>query len=367
MRDPEKMARKKAFEADFRSRIDRDRALKQKYGSAWDAIAAAQAQLTSIAIPMRWWGFGGSQLMSLAGGLVRLPQQTALPEEQRLTQYRGNRLDQLRAQVLRDQEFDLEQEITSLAVYFEAAKAELQPTDPYLTTMLAGREPRAAAEALIRGTKLTDVQVRTALVAGGDDAVAASKDPLIVAARKIAPLSLELASQADALNATISANAELVGQAIFAAYGKALPPDATFTLRISDGVAKRYPMNGTFAPYKTTLYGLYARAEEFGHEDPWVLAPRWKERRDRLDLATPINWVSTNDIIGGNSGSPVINKNGEVVGLVFDGNIQMLPNRFIFTDEVSRTVSVHSAGIIEGLRKVYDAERIADELQGIKK
>ncbi|MDH3292434.1 MAG: S46 family peptidase [Gemmatimonadota bacterium] len=367
LRDPEKMARKKAFEADFRSRIDRDRALKQKYGSAWDAIAAAQAQLTSIAIPMRWWGFGGSQLMSLAGGLVRLPQQTALPEEQRLTQYRGNRLDQLRAQVLRDQEFDLEQEITSLAVYFEAAKAELQPTDPYLTTMLAGREPRAAAEALIRGTKLTDVQVRTALVAGGDDAVAASKDPLIVAARKIAPLSLELASQADALNATISANAELVGQAIFAAYGKALPPDATFTLRISDGVAKRYPMNGTFAPYKTTLYGLYARAEEFGHEDPWVLAPRWKERRDRLDLATPINWVSTNDIIGGNSGSPVINKNGEVVGLVFDGNIQMLPNRFIFTDEVSRTVSVHSAGIIEGLRKVYDAERIADELQGIKK
>ncbi len=367
LRDPEKMARKKVFEEDFRGRIDREPALRRKYGSAWDAIAKAQAELASFAAAMRWWGFGGSQLVGLAGGIVRMPQQAALPEDQRLAQYRGTRLDQLRAQVLRDQEFDLDQEIMSLTAHFEAAKAELPANDPYLTTMLAGREPAAAAEALIRGTTLTDVGVRTALVEDGADAVAKSTDPLIIAARKLAPLSSEVARRADALNATISANAELVGQAIFAAYGKALPPDATFTLRISDGVAKRYPMNGTFAPYKTTLYGLYARAEEFGHEYPWQLAPRWKERQDRLDLATPINFVSTNDIIGGNSGSPVINKNREVVGLVFDGNIQMLPNRFIFTDEVSRTVSVHSAGIIEGLRKIYDAGRIADELQGIKK
>ncbi|UCD23641.1 MAG: S46 family peptidase [Gemmatimonadota bacterium] len=351
--DPTIMAKKKAFEADFRGRIAADPTLQAKYGAAWDAIAEVQQELAQIAAQRSFYGFGGSQLLGTAGLVVRLPE------------FQGERLDAIKSQLMRAGPFDVQAEQMTLTAQLHAAKAALPEGDPFLNAVLNGRTPEVVAEELISGTHLGDTEMRGSLVEGGPGAVAASDDPMIVLARTINPMRLEIGERVAALNATVAANTELVGQAIFAAYGKSLPPDATFTPRISDGVVKRYPMNGTVAPYKTTMYGLYARAEEFDHQDPWVLAPRWKERRDQLDLSTPLNFVSSNDIIGGNSGSPVINREAEVVGLIFDGNIEMLPNRFVFTDEISRSVSVHSAAIIEALRKIYDAERIADELQGV--
>jgi hypothetical protein len=365
LQDSSLMARKRAFERDFRRRIARDPKLQARYGPAWDAIANAQRELAGLAKQQRWYSFGASPLVNAAGGIVRIPQQAKLPDSLRLPQYRGPGLENIRNSVLGDVSSDPEQDKQMLQAWLTQASKDLPKNDPYLQTILGGRSPEVAAEVAVNGTQLADSATRAALIEGGSAAVAASNDPLIVLARKLNPIAMRVQQRAARLSDVISANAERVGQAIFAAYGRSLPPDATFSLRISDGVVKSFPMNGTIAPYKTSFYGLFARSAEFDDKPPFRLPERWKTHRDRLDLTQPLDFVSTNDIIGGNSGSPVINKNAEVVGLIFDGNIQQLPNRFLYTDEVARAVAVHSEGIVEALRKVYEADRIADELEGV--
>ncbi|MGH7629344.1 MAG: S46 family peptidase [Gemmatimonadales bacterium] len=358
------MAQKRAFERDFRARVSRDPKLRARYSGAWDAIARARAEQRGFARQARWYGFGGSQLFAFAGVLTRFPGEAARPDSLRLPAYRGSGLEALHAQVLTEAPVDKALEKLTLASYLTAAAKELPAGDPYLAAILAGRSPEVAAEALIDGTRLEDVAVRRALLDGGADAVRASVDPLVTVARRIAALSRPVATRTIRLEAVVSTNAERIGQAIFAAYGTALPPDATFTLRISDGVVRGYPYNGTVAPYKTSFFGLYARSAEFDDRPPWRLPERWKAARDRLDLTTPYNFVTTNDIIGGNSGSPMIDRDGAVVGLIFDGNIEQLPNRFVYSDEVARSVGVHSRAITTALRDVYGAAWLADELEG---
>ena len=358
------MARKRAFEREFRQRVAKDSKLRAQYGGSWDAIAAAQREVASFDKAWRYRSFAGSQLLTMAGHLLRIPSESALPDSARLPEYRGEAIERLKRQLTAAAPIDTQVETRLLAAQLAAAKSALPPNDPFLQAVLAGRTPEAAARVLIGGTTLTDPTARKALLDGGGKAVAASTDPLIVAARKIDPLQRIVATRARRLNALISTEAEKLGQAIFAAYGMSLPPDATFTLRISDGVVKGYPYNGTLAPYKTSFHGLYGRSAEFDGKPPFHLPPRWLARTDSLDLDTPLDFVSTNDIIGGNSGSPVINRDAEVVGVIFDGNIESLPNRFVFTDEVARAVSVHSRGITEALRRVYGAAWIVDELEG---
>ncbi len=364
LQDSAIMARKRAFERDFRRRVSADPKLLARYGNAWTAIATAQKQLATLSTRVRWYTFTGSQLFNAAGSALRVVQQAKLADSLRLPPFRGDGLEQIRNMITGSPAPDLESEKLLLAAWLTSAKKELPATDPFLSAILAGRSPEVAAEALINGTKLADPAARKALVDGGTQAIAASDDPLVVLARKIEPLSRDVQMRAARLTDVISAKAELVGQAIYAAYGKTLPPDATFSLRISDGVVQGFPMNGTIAPYKTSFYGLFARSAEFDDKAPFRIPERWQRHADRITMGAPLNFVSTNDIIGGNSGSPVINQNAEVVGLIFDGNIQQLPNRFIYTDEDARAVSVHSRGIVEGLRSVYEAGRIADELEG---
>lgn len=365
--DPAIMAKKAAFEQDFKSRIMAKPDLRAKYGRAWDNIAAAQKELASFATAARYQGFTGSGVLGWAAAVVRLPEQGKLVDSLRLPQYRGEGLGRVRTATLRPQELDLEAEKLTLAAQLRMAQRDLPAADPFLAAALGGRSPEVAAEALINGTKLGSAEERKRLIDGGAAAVAASDDPMIVLARKVNPMATKHAVRQARLATTISANVELVGQAIYAAYGETLPPDATFTLRISDGLVKGFPYNGTIAPYKTSFYGLYARNAEFDGKSPFNLPARWEAAKGVVDLATPFNFTLTADIIGGNSGSPVINRNGEVVGLIFDGNIESLPNRFIFTDEVARSVAVHTTGITEALRKVYGATRLADELQAAAK
>ena len=368
--DPAIMARKAAFEKDFRSRIMAKPDLAAKYGRAWDNISMAQKELASIAVLQQFQGFGGgSNLLNLAAGLVRIPEQEKLPDSLRLSQYRAQGMNRMKTQVGQNIQMDPEMEKRLLAMQLTMAQKALPADDPFLAAALGGRSPEVVAEALVNGTKLGSAEARKALLDGGAAAVLASTDPMIVLARKVNPMATRHAMRALRLNTTISANVELVGQAIYAAYGESLPPDATFTLRISDGLVQGFPYNGTIAPYKTSFYGLFARSAEFDDQPPFKLPARWQAARTTVDMTTPMDFVLTGDIIGGNSGSPVINRAGEVVGLIFDGNIEMLPNRFIFTDEVSRSVAVHTKGIVEALRKVYGAARLADEVEaaGAKK
>ena len=243
--------------------------------------------------------------------------------------------------------------------------AELGPVDPFLKIVLNGRSPKEAATEIISGTKLADPAFRKKLVDGGEAAVSASDDPMVVLQRKLDPMRREMIKwQEDNVESVEQAAGEQLGKARFAAYGKTTYPDATFTLRLSYGQVQGYPMNGTLAPYKTTFYGLYDRATSFDFEGPFYLPSRYLENRNKLDLSTPLDFVTTNDIIGGNSGSPVINRNAEIVGLIFDGNIESLVGDFVYDGTANRAVAVHTAAMTEALRKLYEAPRLLKELLG---
>jgi hypothetical protein len=242
---------------------------------------------------------------------------------------------------------------------------KLGKDDQYIQAVLNGGQVDATVDSLVDGTKLSDVAVRKALMDGGEPAIAASTDPMIVAARRVDPVvRATQRKMRDTIASVLTPAGEKLGKARFLVYGKNAYPDATFTLRLSYGTVDGYPYNGTIAPPFTTYYGLYDRAYSFGNKAPFNLTPKEQAAIGKLDLTTPLDFVSTGDIIGGNSGSPVVNREGELVGLVFDGNIESLAGNYVYDGTKNRTVAVHSSGMIEGLRKLYGADALADELEG---
>jgi len=362
--DPQLMARKTAWERDFRNRVNANPELRRQYGAAWDNIARIRQAMRGVDVRRRYHAFGAynTRLLNLAGVIVRHPAEMARPDADRLPQFRDANRQALERNLYSPAPIDTLQEIRLLAAYFTAMARELPASDPVRRQAIGARSPEDAARAMVRESQIVTADQRRTLVQGGVSAIAAATDPFVALARVIDPLERAIATQWTAWANEEAQNDELMARALLAVFGNTVAPDATFSLRISDGEILRYPYNGTLAPAYTTFYGLYDRAYGFNLQEPWNLTPRWLAARSRLDLATPFNAVSTNDIIGGNSGSPVINRDAEVVGLIFDGNIEMLPARFLFTERVSRSVWVDSRALVEALRRVYDADALANEL-----
>jgi hypothetical protein len=363
LNDRETMAKKAAEEKDFRERVMANPAWKEKYGWAWDSVSAAVERSRALA-GTRSFRSVRSRLLSFAIQLVQYVDEIKKPNGERLGAFQDANLEGTKFRLFSPApvylDLDEEQCIDGLRESLEA----LGPNDPYLKAVLRGKTPEALAKDLVRGSKLVDPAVRRQLFEGGEKAINASDDPAIVLARIIEPMNRETRTWEEKnIAGPLAKASEKIGEARFAVYGKSAYPDATFTLRLSYGTVKGYPMNGTVAPSRTTLFGLYDRAYSFDRKGAFDVPQRYLDRIGTLDLKTPVNFVSTCDIIGGNSGSPVINKNGEYVGLIFDGNIESLPGRFLYSDKANRAVSVHSAYIIHTLRKLYDAAPLADELE----
>ena len=360
LRTPALMGRKVAFERNFRNAVLANPALASLYGGLWDQIADLRRQIAQIAPTLNALNQGGilrSKTLGTALAIVRYGEAGAGAG----AGASDSALKERRAEIMRDV-IDPGLDAPVLAAQLEDAARLLGPSDPWVAEALGGRSPREAAQAIVSGSAIPDTVRRVALLARPGD-VATGTDPAIRLMRDLLPRLRQVAGKSRQLAQQEEARGAELARAFFAVYGTAIAPDATFTLRIADGVVKGYDYNGTRAPVFTTFYGLYERHFSNPGDEAWELPPRWQTPPAGFDLRTPLDMVMTNDIIGGNSGSPVVDKSGRLVGLIFDGNIESLPADFIYTAETARAVAVHSVGILTALRDVYGARRILDELR----
>jgi len=366
LRDPELMGRKIRWEREFRDQVMADPSLRQRYGTVWDSIAAIAAERADHYAA---YNLANPRVLpvphlQIARAMVAYGRELAMPEAERDSAYRGDALQETRT-TLAERPLPAPRDVRSLLrSRLRLIQDWLEEEHPLRDVLEGSASAQDAAYTLLSDTQLADSTFRARMLDGGLEAMRASGDPLLAAALVMDSVYRELDARWDELNAAGTVQEERLADALFAVFGTDLPPDATFTLRITDGLVERYPYNGTYAAPFTTFHGLYDRSAAFEQEMPWTLPATFAARKDALELTARLNFVSTNDITGGNSGSPMISADAEVVGIAFDGNIEQLPNEFLFRDEAGRTVGVSSEGILEALRTVYQAERLVAELVG---
>jgi hypothetical protein len=357
LRDPVLMAKKKDFELKFRKAFADNSAFSDRYGNPWKDITYFQKIRSKIYPRLDAFNFKGkffSKYLTLTSRLADLALQggSSIPDSVKADFYPKDFNSRLETQLL----------AVRLAVMVKTFKGE----NKEFNSLLRGRSPGQAAEELSYVSIVATEHRADSVLSLPTAEILKSSDPLlrfILACRaEIDALQREYSEAGRNMQVRL----QVLGNALYDIYGTQISPDATFTLRISDGVMKGYDYNGTIAPAMTTFYGMYDRYYSFGGKDPWNLPARWLSPPDSFRMNTPMNFVSTNDIIGGNSGSPAVNKDLQVVGLIFDGNIESLPGNIIFDETMNRTVSVHSSAIFEALEKIYRADRLVKELKNGK-
>jgi hypothetical protein len=360
LNDPEIMGRKLGFEQQFQSAVSADPALDAKHGTVWAEIAdvrTAMAEVYPTVMALNFSGSLRSQTLATAAEMLRYAAAVQRGEPDSVT-------GPLRMRIA-NREIDTRLDRHLLAAQIEDVQSVLDPADPFAVQALGDtRDAESAAKTIIDGSpSVVDQEARAAML---DDPARCldSREPAFVLAREALPRFEQARQRYGRLSARESAHTAQLARALFDVYGTDLPPDATFTLRIADGVVATYDYNGTKAPAWTTFYGMYDRHYSHQGDDQWALPDRWLDPPADFDMSVPLNMVSTNDITGGNSGSPVINTDLEVVGLIFDSNIEGLSGDFIYTTEVARSVSVRVEGILEALRHMYRVGRIVEELTG---
>ena len=364
--DPELFAAKVQAEAEFQARL----AGKPEFAgalAAYEKIAAA-TKILAVQAPRSGLLEGGQAFncdsFGLARTLLRAGAERPKPNGERLREFSDSGKVSLELALFSEKPIYPDLEILTLADSLTFLAAQLGVNDPLAQQILAGKSPRDRAAELINDTKVREVALRQKLYEGGAGTVAAANDPLIELARLVDADARALRKVSEDQGEVKQQAHAAISRARNAVLGTAGYPDATFTLRLAFGVVKGYPEDGKSVPAFTTLGSLYEQAREMKNQPPFDLPPLWAKRKARLDLKTPFNFVSTADIIGGNSGSPVVNRAGEFVGILFDGNLQSLPWDYAFTDKQGRATSVHSAAILEALRKVYGAKELVRELVG---
>lgn len=348
----------KAEEA-FRAKLKADEALWSEYGGAWDAIAGAVERAKAMRFDVRYKAYPrfGSRLFGYALKLVRWEAEKEQPNAERLAEYTQSRLPGLQAGLAAARPVYPELEVALLGLELTQMRQNLGPDDPFVKKVLGVMSPYERAEELVKGSQLADPELRMKLFEEGTGGV---DDPMIELARTVDPVSREVRKTYEReVDAVISLNTEKIAAARFKLYGTELYPDATFSLRLTYGTVRGFPHRGEQVEPFTTVRGLYDRAT--GRE-PFRLPDEWTEKKNDIDLDQRMNFVSTNDIIGGNSGSPIFNRDLEVVGVIFDGNIYSLGGEYGFDARNNRAISVHSGFIEMALKKIYGARRLAREL-----
>ena len=363
LRNRELFAAKSAEEKKLREAVAADARLQARYGDAWQKIAAAQSVKNDIYEEYRLLESLGlySRYATFARHLTRLSEELGKPDGERLEEYQSAGLESLHQQLYSTAPVYPEVEIVKLAESLEFLRDRLSPNDPIVQKLLGNKTPEQVAREVISATKLGDPEFRKQL--GANDAAAAkdSDDPMMVFYRLTDERAREIRERYEnEVEAVEQANGTRIAQARFAVMGANVYPDATFTLRLAFGIVKAYLSDERkrVAPF-TTIGGLF---EKYTGEDPYELPQRITAAKGRLDADTPYNLVSTNDITGGNSGSPLLDREGRVVGLIFDGNIQSLSNDFHYSETQARAVSVDVRGMLEMLRDAYRARTLVSEL-----